>query len=30
MKRKKQTKVEDGVKYERYEGDAFWVAEVKK
>jgi hypothetical protein len=28
--RKKKQKVIDGVKYERYEGDAFWVAEVKE
>ena len=30
MKRKKETKVVDGVKWIRYEGDDFWTAEVKK
>lgn len=30
MKRKKETKVEAGVKMERYEGDTLWVMENKK
>lgn len=29
-KRKKETKVIDGVRYERYEGDDIWVTEEKK
>lgn len=27
--RKKEVKVEDGVKWERYQGDAFWVRSAK-
>lgn len=27
MKRKKETKVEDGIKYERYEGTLLWIEE---
>lgn len=30
MKRKKEHKTIEDVKYERYEGDDLWVAEVKK
>lgn len=30
MKRKKQTKVVDGVKWIRYSDDEFWVSEEKK
>jgi hypothetical protein len=29
MKRKKQIKVEDGIKWVRYSNDEFWVSEEK-
>jgi len=29
-KRKRQTKVVDGITWVRYEGDQFWVAEPKQ
>ncbi len=30
VERKKQTKMENGIKYEKFEGDTFWVVVEKK